>query len=98
MNEESLNTKSWADEMADEDMESAVAKKLETGLKMPSGEKEQEETQQQQQDEEPEPVMEIKEVSGLVESVHSVQVKLADQQANEASPLFSVHSFEELGL
>ena len=49
-------------------------------------------------DDEPEPVIEIKEVSGLIESVHNVEVKLADQQANESSPLFSVHSFEELGL
>lgn len=49
-------------------------------------------------DDEPEPVIEIKEVSGLIESVHNVEVKLADQQANESSPLYSVHSFEELGL
>ncbi len=49
-------------------------------------------------DDEPEPVIEIKEVSGLIESVHNVEVKLADQQSNEASPLYSVHSFEELGL
>ena len=44
------------------------------------------------------PITEIKDVYGLVESVHSVQVKLADQQANKDSPLFSVSSFEELGL
>ncbi|KAJ2956124.1 hypothetical protein NQZ79_g7978 [Umbelopsis isabellina] len=34
----------------------------------------------------------------LIKSTHSVQVKLADQQADPNSPLFSVKSFEELGL
>ena len=44
------------------------------------------------------PVIEIKELSGLIESAHNVEVKLADQQANESSPLYSVSSFEQLGL
>ncbi|KAI7876434.1 P-loop containing nucleoside triphosphate hydrolase protein [Lichtheimia hyalospora FSU 10163] len=34
----------------------------------------------------------------LIKSSHDVQVKLADQQADPNSPLFSVKSFEELGL
>ncbi|KAI9280679.1 P-loop containing nucleoside triphosphate hydrolase protein [Sporodiniella umbellata] len=34
----------------------------------------------------------------LIKSTHTVQVKLADQQADPNSPLFSVKSFEELGL
>lgn len=34
----------------------------------------------------------------LIKSTHSVQVKLADQQADPNSPLFSVKSFEDLGL
>lgn len=34
----------------------------------------------------------------LVQSVHSVHVKLADQQADVNSPLYSVSSFEDLGL
>ncbi|KAG2185021.1 hypothetical protein INT43_000934 [Umbelopsis isabellina] len=37
-------------------------------------------------------------VSNLVESSHVVQVKLADLQANPDSPLYSVKSFEDLGL
>ncbi|KAI8972269.1 P-loop containing nucleoside triphosphate hydrolase protein [Pilobolus umbonatus] len=36
--------------------------------------------------------------SDLVENTHIVQVKLADQQADPDSPLYSVKSFEELGL
>ena len=36
--------------------------------------------------------------SNLIKSNHDVQVKLADQQADPNSPLFSVKSFEELGL
>ncbi|KAI7854538.1 cytoplasmic ATP-dependent RNA helicase Dbp5 [Circinella umbellata] len=39
-----------------------------------------------------------KEESNLIKSTHTVQVKLADQQADPNSPLFSVKSFEELGL
>ncbi|KAI9256629.1 P-loop containing nucleoside triphosphate hydrolase protein [Phascolomyces articulosus] len=38
------------------------------------------------------------EESNLIKSTHTVQVKLADQQADPNSPLFSVKSFEELGL
>lgn len=34
----------------------------------------------------------------LIKSNHDVQVKLADQQADPNSPLYSVKSFEELGL
>ncbi|KAJ1924983.1 RNA helicase required for poly(A+) mRNA export [Tieghemiomyces parasiticus] len=34
----------------------------------------------------------------LVENEHSVQVKLANQQANPDSPLYSVKSFDDLGL
>lgn len=45
-----------------------------------------------------EPLMEIKSVAGLVESAHQVQVKLADLQADPNSPLYSVKSFEDLGL
>ncbi|GAA5807899.1 RNA helicase required for poly(A+) mRNA export [Mucor flavus] len=46
------------------------------------------------------PVEEKKEEddSNLIQSTHVVQVKLADQQADPNSPLFSVKSFEELGL
>lgn len=36
--------------------------------------------------------------SNLIQSTHVVQVKLADQQADPNSPLFSVKSFEQLGL
>ncbi|KAL1931585.1 hypothetical protein VTP01DRAFT_9728 [Rhizomucor pusillus] len=36
--------------------------------------------------------------SNLIENHHTVQVKLADQQADPNSPLYSVKSFEELGL
>lgn len=36
--------------------------------------------------------------STLVESSHDVKVTLADQQADPNSPLFSVKSFEQLGL
>lgn len=36
--------------------------------------------------------------SNLIKSNHDVQVKLADQQADPNSPLYSVKSFEELGL
>lgn len=45
-------------------------------------------SQPQQQEEE----------NNLVKSTHVVQVKLADQQADPNSPLYSVKSFEELGL
>ncbi|KAI8138139.1 P-loop containing nucleoside triphosphate hydrolase protein [Fennellomyces sp. T-0311] len=38
------------------------------------------------------------EQSNLIKSTHTVQVKLADQQADPNSPLYSVKSFEELGL
>jgi hypothetical protein len=34
----------------------------------------------------------------LIKSTHTVQVKLADQQADPHSPLFSAKTFEELGL
>lgn len=34
----------------------------------------------------------------LIKSTHSVQVKLADQQADPNSPLYSVKSFDQLGL
>ncbi len=37
-------------------------------------------------------------VDGLVESLQNVNIKLADKQADVNSPLFSVKSFEELGL
>ncbi|KAG1023936.1 hypothetical protein G6F26_006379 [Rhizopus arrhizus] len=36
--------------------------------------------------------------NNLIQSTHTVQVKLADQQADPNSPLYSVKSFEELGL
>lgn len=36
--------------------------------------------------------------SNLIQSTHIVQVKLADQQADPNSPLFSAKTFEELGL
>ncbi|KAK4511118.1 uncharacterized protein ATC70_012329 [Mucor velutinosus] len=36
--------------------------------------------------------------SNLIQSTHVVQVKLADQQADPNSPLYSVKSFEQLGL
>lgn len=36
--------------------------------------------------------------SNLIQSTHVVQVKLADQQADPNSPLFSAKTFEELGL
>ncbi|KAK0616074.1 P-loop containing nucleoside triphosphate hydrolase protein [Bombardia bombarda] len=36
--------------------------------------------------------------SGLIEPVYDVEVKLSDLQADADSPLFSVSSFEELGL
>ncbi|KAI9323808.1 P-loop containing nucleoside triphosphate hydrolase protein [Dichotomocladium elegans] len=36
--------------------------------------------------------------SNLIKSSHTVMVKLADQQADPNSPLYSVKSFEELGL
>ncbi|PWN49299.1 ATP-dependent RNA helicase DBP5, partial [Violaceomyces palustris] len=39
-----------------------------------------------------------KETSDLREPEHEVQVTLADQQADPNSPLFSIKSFEELGL
>ena len=45
-----------------------------------------------------EPLMEIKSVAGLVDSVHHVKVQLADQQADPNSPLYSAKSFEELGI
>lgn len=38
------------------------------------------------------------EEDNLIRSTHTVQVKLADQQADPNSPLYSVKSFEELGL
>lgn len=38
------------------------------------------------------------EESNLIQNRHTVQVKLADQQADPNSPLYSVKSFEELGL
>ncbi|KAI9360271.1 P-loop containing nucleoside triphosphate hydrolase protein [Pilaira anomala] len=38
------------------------------------------------------------EENNLIQSTHVVQVKLADQQADPNSPLYSVKSFEELGL
>lgn len=47
-----------------------------------SGSKEEEETEE----------------NNLIQSTHVVQVKLADQQADPNSPLYSVKSFEELGL
>jgi ATP-dependent RNA helicase DDX19/DBP5 len=37
-------------------------------------------------------------VSGFFEALHEVNVKLADQQADSASPLYSANTFEELGL
>lgn len=37
-------------------------------------------------------------VEGLIEAMANVDVKLADKQADVNSPLYSVHSFEELGL
>lgn len=37
-------------------------------------------------------------VSGFFEALNEVDVKLADQQANINSPLYSANSFEELGL
>ncbi|KAI9468069.1 MAG: P-loop containing nucleoside triphosphate hydrolase protein [Benjaminiella poitrasii] len=36
--------------------------------------------------------------TNLIQSTHVVQVKLADQQADPNSPLYSVKSFEQLGL
>ncbi|KAG0165819.1 RNA helicase required for poly(A+) mRNA export [Apophysomyces sp. BC1015] len=36
--------------------------------------------------------------SNLINSTHTVRVKLADQQADPNSPLYSVKTFEELGL
>jgi hypothetical protein len=36
--------------------------------------------------------------TSLLESSYSVVVKLADQQADANSPLYSVKSFEDLGL
>ncbi|EPZ32910.1 ATP-dependent RNA helicase-like protein dbp5 [Rozella allomycis CSF55] len=44
------------------------------------------------------PIIEIDNVKGLIESAHTVEVKLAQIQANESSPLFSVQRFEDLGL
>lgn len=41
---------------------------------------------------------EEEEQSNLIRSTHVVQVKLADQQADPNSPLYSVKSFEQLGL
>ncbi|KAI8329614.1 P-loop containing nucleoside triphosphate hydrolase protein [Choanephora cucurbitarum] len=38
------------------------------------------------------------EENNLIKSTHVVQVKLADQQADPNSPLYSVKSFEQLGL
>ncbi|KAI8878281.1 DEAD-domain-containing protein [Backusella circina FSU 941] len=40
----------------------------------------------------------VRQESNLIQSTHVVQVKLADQQADPNSPLYSVKSFEELGL
>jgi hypothetical protein len=37
-------------------------------------------------------------VSGLVKSLHRVQVDLAEQQADANSPLYSAKTFEELSL
>jgi ATP-dependent RNA helicase DDX19/DBP5 len=45
---------------------------------------------QEEQDEEDE--------NNLIQSSHVVQVKLADQQADPNSPLYSVKSFDQLGL
>lgn len=45
-----------------------------------------------------EPSTEVRYYDGLLESINAVEVKLSDQQADEKSPLFSVSSFEELGL
>jgi hypothetical protein len=36
--------------------------------------------------------------SGLQDSQYDVEVKLSQLQANTDSPLYSIHSFEELGL
>ncbi|KAG2208137.1 hypothetical protein INT47_010499 [Mucor saturninus] len=41
---------------------------------------------------------EQREEDNLIKSTHTVQVKLADQQADPNSPLYSVKSFEQLGL
>ncbi|KAI7899224.1 P-loop containing nucleoside triphosphate hydrolase protein [Cokeromyces recurvatus] len=41
---------------------------------------------------------EEEEETNLIKSTHVVQVKLADQQADPNSPLYSVKSFEQLGL
>ena len=43
-------------------------------------------------------VKEASSQSGLVENDYEVEVKLADQQADPNSPLYSVKSFKELGL
>jgi ATP-dependent RNA helicase DDX19/DBP5 len=37
-------------------------------------------------------------VDNLIQSTQVVQVKLADQQADPNSPLYSVKSFDDLGL
>lgn len=37
-------------------------------------------------------------VDNLIQSTQTVQVKLADQQADPNSPLYSVKSFDDLGL
>ncbi|CAH2445781.1 RNA helicase [Komagataella phaffii CBS 7435] len=47
---------------------------------------------------EPKTEAEQKEDSNLIKSTYEVKVKLADLQADPDSPLFSVKSFEELGL
>ncbi len=36
--------------------------------------------------------------TGLLESTYDVEVKLSDLQSDEANPLYSVQSFEQLGL
>ena len=45
-----------------------------------------------------EPTTEVKYYDGLLESLNPVEVQLSTQQADEKSPLYSVNSFEELGL
>ncbi|ODV92611.1 hypothetical protein CANCADRAFT_48686 [Tortispora caseinolytica NRRL Y-17796] len=44
------------------------------------------------------PVNNLKNLNNLVQNQNDVQVSLSDQQADANSPLYSVHSFEELGL
>lgn len=47
---------------------------------------------------EPESAAEIEDQGNLIKSTYEVKVKLADLQADPNSPLYSVKSFEELGL